>query len=81
MLCVTDKPLELIDSMNVSVAKQQNVTHDLSLIVIEGYIAMINSTDKISTRVSCSIVVVSIVFTRCFSELRHKLVWLFDVSG
>ena len=55
MLCVTDKPLELIDSMNVSVAKQkQNVTHDFSLIVIEGYIAMINSTDKISTRVSCS---------------------------
>jgi hypothetical protein len=63
--------------MNVSVAKQQNVTHDLSLIVIEGYIAMINSTDKISTRVSCSIVVVSIVFTRCFFELRHKLVALF----
>ena len=35
MLCVTDKPLELIDSMNVSVAKN-NVKHDLSLIVIEG---------------------------------------------
>jgi hypothetical protein len=44
--------------MNVSVAKQNNVTHDFSLIIIEGYIAMINSTDKISTRVSCSIVVI-----------------------
>ena len=31
----------------------------------EGYIAMINSTDKISTRASCSIVVVFIVFSRC----------------
>jgi hypothetical protein len=53
MLCGTDKPFQLIDSMNASVAKQKNVTHDLSLIVIEGYIAMINSTNKISTRVSC----------------------------
>jgi hypothetical protein len=39
------KPFELIDSMNVSVAKQKNVTHDLSLILIEGYVEMINSTD------------------------------------
>ena len=30
----------------------------------EGYIAMINSTDKISTRVSCSIVVIFIVFSQ-----------------
>ena len=29
----------------------------------ESYIAMINSTDKISARVSCSIVVVFIVFS------------------
>jgi hypothetical protein len=45
LLCVTNKPLELIDSMNVSVelidsmnvsvAKQKNAKHDLSLIVIE----------------------------------------------
>jgi hypothetical protein len=79
MLCVTDKPFELIDSMNVSVAKQNNVTHDLSLIVIEGYIAMINSTDKISTRVSCSMW----SFLSCLvnvTELRHQLVCLFDVS-
>jgi hypothetical protein len=33
--------------MNVFVAKQKNVTHELSLIVIDGYIAM---TGKISTR-------------------------------
>jgi hypothetical protein len=50
--------------MNVSLAKQKNVTHDFSLIVIEGYIAMINSNDKISTRVSCSIVLVFIVFSQ-----------------
>jgi membrane protein YdbS with pleckstrin-like domain len=48
----------------------------------ESYIAMINSTDKISARVSCSIVVVFIVFSQVdVIELRHKLVWLFDVSG
>ena len=69
MLCVTDKPLELIDSMNVSVAKQKNVTHDFSLIVIEGYIAMINRTDKISTSVSRSIVVIFIVFSQGESYL------------
>jgi hypothetical protein len=59
--------------MNVSVAKQKNDTHDFSLIVIEGYIAMINSTDKISTRVSCSMW----SFLLCLvdvTELRHKLV-------
>jgi hypothetical protein len=47
--------------------------------VIEGYIAMINSTDKISTRVSCSMW----SFLLCLvdvTELRHKLVCLFDVS-
>ena len=33
----------------------------------EGYIAMINSTDKISTRVSCSIVVIS-----CFLKLMSS---------
>ena len=79
MLCITDKPFELIDSMNVSVAKQKNVTHNLSLIVIEGYTAMINSTDKISTRVSCSMW----SFLSCLvnvTELRHTLVCLFDVS-
>ena len=67
----------------MSVAKQKkNVTHDFSLIVIEGYIAMINSTDKISTHVSCSIVVIFIVFSQVdVIELRHKLVRLFDVSG
>ena len=48
----------------------------------EGYIAMINSTDKISTRVSCSMVVIFIVFSQVgVIELWHKLVWLFDVSG
>ena len=48
----------------------------------EGYITMINSTDKISTRVSCSIVVIFIVFSQVdVIELWHKLVWLFDVSG
>jgi membrane protein YdbS with pleckstrin-like domain len=48
----------------------------------EGYIAMINSTDKISMRVSCSIVVVFIVFSQVDAiELWHTLVWLFDVSG
>jgi hypothetical protein len=52
--------------MNVSVAKQKNATHDFSLIVIEGYIAMINSNGKISTRISCSIVVIFIVFSRCY---------------
>jgi len=65
--------------MNVSVAKQKNVTHNLSLIVIEGYIPMINSTVKISMRVSCSMwsfasCVVNVI------ELRHILVCLFDVS-
>jgi hypothetical protein len=46
------------------------------------YIAMINSTDKISTRVSCSIVVIFIVFSQVdVIVLWHKLVWLFDVSG
>ena len=47
--------------------------------VIEGYISMINSTDKISTRVSCSMW----SFLSCLvnaTELRHKLVCLFDVS-
>ena len=76
MLCVTDKPFKLIDSMNVSVAKQKNVTHELSLIVIEGYIAM---TGKISTRVSCSMW----SFLSCLvnvTELRHILVCLFVVS-
>jgi hypothetical protein len=80
LLCITDKPFELIDSMHASVAKQKkNVTQDLSLIVIEGYIAMINSTDKISTRVSCSMW----SFFSCLIdviELRHKLVCFFDVS-
>ena len=66
MLYVTNKSLELIDSMNVSVAKQKNATHDFSLIVIEGYIAMINSNDKISTRISCSIVFIFIDFSRCY---------------
>ena len=79
MLCITDKPFELIDSMNVSVAKQKKCYTQLSLIVIEGYIAMINSTDKISTRVSCSMW----SFLSCLvnvTELRHTLVCFFDVS-
>ena len=79
MLSVTDKPFELIDSMNVSVAKQKNVTDDLSLIVIEGYIAMINLTYKISTRLSFSMW----SFLSCLvnvTELQHKLACLFDVS-
>ena len=50
--------------MNVSVAKQKIVKHVLSLIVIEVYIAMINSADKISMRVSCSIVDVFIMFSQ-----------------
>jgi hypothetical protein len=48
----------------------------------ECYKAMINSIDKISTRVSCSIVVVFIVFSQVdVIELWYRLVWLFDVSG
>ena len=46
----------------------------------ECYIVMINSTDKISMRVSCSMVVIFIVFSQVdVIELWHKLVWLFDV--
>ena len=54
-----------------------NTWHDIYLIITtcfykivlissikEGYIAMIISTDKISTRVSCGIVVIVIVFSQ-----------------
>jgi hypothetical protein len=53
LLYVTNKSLELIDSMNVSVAKQKNAKHDLSLIVIElMHNTSIQNNDMISYRIT-----------------------------